>query len=72
MTSLAATTAPAAESPPGNEGGKSDGVEAAPTAGAAPPAGTTAYQAATTAPVAESPPGNEGVEETWVVLLAAS
>jgi hypothetical protein len=42
-----------------------------------PPAGTTTFQAATTAPVAESPPGNEGVEgegveETWVVLLAAS
>jgi hypothetical protein len=70
-TSLVATEAPAAESPPGIEGGEGEGVEATP------PAGTTASQAATTAPVAESPPGNEGVEgegveETWVVLLAAS
>ncbi len=48
------------------EVGEGEGVEAAP------PAGTTVSQAATTAPVAESPPGNEGVEETWVVLLAAS
>ncbi len=76
-TSLAETTAPAAESPTGIEGGESYGVEAALAAGAAPPAGTTASQAVTTAPVVESPPGNEGVEgegeeETWVVLLAAS
>ncbi len=49
-TSLAATTAPAAELPPGIEGGEDDGVEAAPVAGATPPSGDDGFPSGDNSP----------------------